>query len=141
MDILIQETGSGGDLLLIDDDLAVTNSFKNQIYLALFGGNIQSDKGEQNNDYWANEYLPAEQNFHSTVESLLSKIVINSNGISVLKSAIEKDLEFLKPYANIIVNVSILTKDSLTLHIDVIAPNNVSEKIRILWNSKTITVS
>lgn len=140
MDLLIDETGTGGDLLLEGNDLVATNSIKNQVYLALFGGNINADNGEQNNDYFGNAYLSDDNKFKSTVESLLSKIVVNSSGIATIKSAIQKDLEFLSSYANIVVNVEIKSKDSLLLLIDVIAPNNVSEKIRILWNQQTVSI-
>jgi hypothetical protein len=40
-DITIFESGDGGDLALINDDLATIEGLTNQVYLAWFGGNFR----------------------------------------------------------------------------------------------------
>lgn len=139
-DLLIEESGNGGDLVLLNDDLVLTSDFSNQIYLALFGGNIRSDNGEQQNEWWGNEGLQEEEKSKSQFEKTLSEVVLNSSGLQKLESAANSDLQFLKKYVNYTLELQILNKDSLSLYIQINAPSNVDEKVRIIWNNTTKTV-
>lgn len=141
IDILITESGDGGDLSLINNDLVASENFESMIYLALFGGNIQSDNGEQNNDWWANSIVPSENSIESNFEKTINQIVINSSGISKLEEAAKKDLEFLKKYANYSLEIKILKKDSLSLYITISKPNNVSQTVNVLWNAGNVTIT
>jgi hypothetical protein len=38
-DILIFETGNGGDMMLRNNDIVTVEGYENQPYLAMFGGN------------------------------------------------------------------------------------------------------
>lgn len=136
-DILLIDNGNGGDMVLLSNDIALTNSFVNQIYLALFGGNVFSDNGEQQNEFWANSLIEIENQYNSTFEKTLMEVTLNSAGLKQIKSAVEYDLQYLKKYVNFTVDVSILSKDSLSLYIVLKAPNNTDEKIRIIWNNTT----
>jgi len=140
-DLLLTETGNGGDLVIRDNDLVLTSNLSNQIYLALFGGNIVDDNGEQFNEYWANVELSDESKYVSQFERTLNEVVINSSGLQRLHEAANKDLEFLKKYVNYTLELSILNKDSISLYIDIKAPNNVENKVSIVWNSTTKTVT
>ena len=140
-DLLLTETGNGGDLVIRDNDLVLTSNLSNQIYLALFGGNIVDDNGEQFNEYWANAELSDESKYVSQFERTLNEVVINSSGLQRLHEAANKDLEFLKKYVNYTLELSILNKDSISLYIDIKAPNNVENKVSIVWNSTTKTVT
>lgn len=140
-DLLLTETGNGGDLVIRDNDLVLTSNLSNQIYLALFGGNIVDDNGEQFNEYWANVQLSDESKYVSQFERTLNEVVINSSGLQRLHEAANKDLEFLKKYVNYTLELSILNKDSISLYIDIKAPNNVENKVSIVWNSTTKTVT
>lgn len=140
-DLLLTETGNGGDLVIRDNDLVLTSKLSNQIYLALFGGNIVDDNGEQFNEYWANVQLSDESKYVSQFERTLNEVVINSSGLQRLHEAANKDLEFLKKYVNYTLELSILNKDSISLYIDIKAPNNVEDKVSIVWNSTTKTVT
>ena len=136
-DIKIREAGSGGDFSLLNSDLELTNTLTNQVYLALFGGNIRDDKGEQNFDYWANTILEDEQKYISTFEKTILQVSLNSSGLQKLKKAVETDLQYLKKYADISISLTIESKELLYLYIEIKAPNNVSEKIRLIWNNTT----
>ncbi|MDA3816937.1 MAG: hypothetical protein PF486_06130 [Prolixibacteraceae bacterium] len=135
-DILIIESGSGGDIVIEDNDIKTTRMLNNQVYLALFGGNFKSDVGEQNFDYWANDSLGNEHKFSSEFERTLTEVAFNTSGIRIIEGAIKKDLEYLKKYVKIEVDASILRKDLLSLYIRLISPNNVEEKIRVVWNNE-----
>lgn len=136
-DIAIHESGNGGDLSLTNNDLTTISGLTNQIYLALFGGNINNDIGEQYEDYWANEFINEENKYISTFEKTLLEVAITSNGLQKLKQAAENDLNYLKKYADITISISIVSKELLSLHVDLKAPNNMSGKVRILWNAQT----
>lgn len=136
IDFLIVETGDGGDLVLENEDLKTTNSFSNQIYFALFGGNFNSENGEQNNEYWANTFLPEENKYVSTFEKTLNEVTLNSSGLEKLTNAVNSDLSFLKKYVNYTIDLSILDENSLYLYIVIKAPNNVEEKNHIIWNNE-----
>jgi len=140
-DILIIESGSGGDIVIKDNDIATTRMLNNQVYLALFGGNFKSDVGEQNFDYWANDSLSNEHRFKSEFERTLTEVALNTSGIRTIEYAVKKDLEYLKKYVKIEVDASILRKDLLSLYIRLISPNNVEEKIRIVWNNEVKQVT
>lgn len=126
--------------MLLNDDLVLTSDFSNQIYLALFGGNIRSDNGEQQNEWWGNEGLQEEEKSKSQFEKTLSEVVLNSSGLQKLEAAANSDLQFLKKYVNYTLELQILNKDSLSLYIQINAPSNVDEKVRIIWNNTTKTV-
>lgn len=140
-DILLIETNNGGDMVIENNDIKMTNSFVNQVYLALFGGNVYSDNGEQQNEYWANELFIEENKYQSMFEKTMMEVVLNSSGLEKIKQAVDVDLAYLKKYANFTIDVSILSKDSLSLYILIKAPNNTDEKIRIIWNNGLITVN
>lgn len=140
LDLLITETGNGGDLVVADNDFVTTSSIRNQVYLALFGGNLYSSVGDENNDYWANTVLPVENQFKSNFERVLMEVAINSSGIQQLESAANKDLEFLKKYVNYTLELSILKKDSLSLYVKIVFPNNVEEKVRLVWDNENKTI-
>jgi hypothetical protein len=62
MDLAIIETGNGGDLQLVGNDLAMVNGIENMPYLGMFGGNIEEstvNKVEklQSFDWWGNNLL------------------------------------------------------------------------------------
>ncbi len=134
-DIRIFEEGSGGDFNIVDNDIEITNSLRNQVYLAFFGGNIKDDVGEQNNDYWANSFFNNEQKYVSNFERTILSVPLNSSGLQKIKSAADQDLKYLKQYAEIKIDISIESKDLLYLYIEIKAPNNISEKIRLIWNN------
>lgn len=134
-DIRIFEEGSGGDFNIVDNDIEITNSLRNQVYLAFFGGNIKDDVGEQNNDYWANSFFNDEQKYVSNFERTILSVPLNSSGLQKIKSAADQDLKYLKQYAEIKIDISIESKDLLYLYIEIKAPDNISEKIRLIWNN------
>ena len=62
-DLVIYETGDGGDVQLQGNDLATTSGITNQPYLGWFGGNTDASttgnelEGEQKLDWWGNSVL------------------------------------------------------------------------------------
>lgn len=116
-DLAVIETGNGGDLKLRGNDLAVSNSVMNQVYLGLFGGNIENPKQNENTDWWANELLmkanPSIQ-FNTNIERIINTTTLNSSGRVTIENAIKKALQFLVDEGyTITVSVSIVSTDRI----------------------------
>ena len=103
-DILLYETGSGGDLAVLSNDLVMTEALYQQVYLALFGGNVEDDtrqkytESEERFDYWGNSLVWNEtvtRQFNSKTERALLNNPINSSGRLAIIQAVTEDLRYL----------------------------------------------
>ena len=71
-DILLYESGNGGDFNLKNNDIDVVVGLANMVFLCLFGGNIEENTTNETKlqskrtDYWANELL--DLNYNSNFE-------------------------------------------------------------------------
>lgn len=143
-DILLYENGSGGEMRIISNDLALTESLYTQVYLAFFGGNLETVtkgneiKGQERFDYWANELLfqgkPKKQ-FNSYLERALSETVYNSSGRIAIENASKKDLEVLSGVVNSKVSVSIVNEHKLNISVSLTGLNGVESEVQFLWNN------
>lgn len=137
---MLYESGSGGEMALKNEDIEVIHGLTNQVYLALFGGNIEQSTSEDldllsiRQDYWGNKYLESEFQFNSTLEATLRTTALNINGLSIIKSAVEKDLQYLEKYADIDVEVSMIKVNFVQILIILHEPNNELTKIKLVWN-------
>jgi len=115
MDLELIETGNGGDLRIVGNDLAVVNGYENMPYLAMFGGS----------EFWGNDLLFNEGTdfkFSSTTEKVLQSVALNSAGRIEIEAAILADLAFIKknvPDTKIVVSTSIVTPDRLDIAINI----------------------
>lgn len=137
MDLQIIESGNGGDLFLLGKDLAQVQGFENMIYIALFGGNTAAStpetrvNNEQAFDWWGNTLLMpnlSTQQFNSQTERTLNSVPLTSGSLVEIQNAINADLEFMQPFANITVTVSIIGVDKVKLAILVKEPGNLESK-------------
>lgn len=85
IDLLIWETGNGGDLLQRGNDIVPVTGYENTPYLALFGGS----------SWWGN-YLVPENQFLSRTEEVLRNTTLTSAGRIAIENALGLDLAFLK---------------------------------------------
>lgn len=140
IDVTIYEEGSGGDLQLLNDDLALSEGLTNQVYLALVGGNLEQSTSpdieelEIRQDWWANVLLNEENQFNSNFERALSEVALNSAGIRVLENAVKEDLEFLTAYADINIESELIGLNRLEIFITLQEPGQESLKIKLLWD-------
>lgn len=140
-DIGIFESGDGGELSIISDDLLLSESILQQVYLALFGGNIEANtigneiESQERFDYWANGLLwtqnPNKQ-FNSNTERALKELVLNSSGRIKVINAVESDLEYLKLIVNFEVSVSIISNNAVKISVMLLRKNNLENKILVL---------
>lgn len=143
MDLRLIETLNGGDLLLQGNDLAVINSFENQVYLALFGGNPQGSTpatrptGQQAADFWGN-YLESDPSvqFNSLTERTLNTTELTSAGRLIIEEAIKTDLQFMQGFANISISTRIIATDQLEINIGLQQPNGQqNQQFSFIWNA------
>ena len=138
-DLLIYETGDGGDLRVLNNDLALTTSLFNQVYLCLFGGNVEaSTKGNELNnekrfDWWGNSLL--ELNFNSETERTINNVTLNASGRLKILQAVKNDLKPIDLVANYTVEVILENVNRFKILINLTEKLNKQEKIiQILWD-------
>jgi hypothetical protein len=97
-DLLIYETGAGGDLKLRGNDFATVNGYENAPYMSMFGGN----------GYWGNYMFPNNP-FNSQTEPVLQNTPLTSAGRVAIEQAMANDLKFLEniPGTTVVVNTVI----------------------------------
>ena len=128
-DVAIVEGGSGGDIVIQGNDLALVYGIENQPYLASFGGNIEADTisniaGDISEDYWGNALLiPNNPNaqFNSKLERTLRLVPLTSAGRTKIINAITQDLQYLKDLLgdNIAIGVSIISDNWLQIQLNI----------------------
>ncbi|NCX55599.1 MAG: hypothetical protein EBW87_00150 [Burkholderiaceae bacterium] len=147
MDLKIIETGSGGDVVLKESrcDLVTIDGLQNMAYLAMFGGNTESNtpnnrlSNEQAYDWWGNSALmfnePGQQ-FNSETERVLNNTALTSAGREAIFQAVRSDLLFMKQFCRVAIAVSILTVDTVVLGIRIQEPGTVTQKDYIyIWDA------
>ena len=87
-DLLIYETGNGGDLALRGNDLVQVQGVENGPYLAMFGGG----------SWWGNYLIPAYP-FGSQTEQAMNVQPLTSAGRIAIERAIKADLSYLNNIA------------------------------------------
>lgn len=136
MDFKINETFDGGDIEFDGKDLVMIEGFQNMPYLGMFGGNPGNPtklflENEQRFDWWGNELLFTDEpniQFNSETEYLLSQISFNSNTRLRIIDAVKKDLEFMKDFAEIVVDVSFVSVDRVEISIEITEKGNEQPK-------------
>jgi phage gp46-like protein len=122
IDILIVESGNGGDISLINGDIQSTDSLSNQAYLAHFGGNTEASTTNEEvtggrMDWWGNEFIKDDINMqmNSELERTLNKVALTSSGRLKLVQAAKNDMDFLSNIAKIESEVSISGIDKVQI--------------------------
>lgn len=136
-DILLYETGAGGDFSIIDEDLVMGESLYQQIFLALFGGNLEASTRtsylatEERFDYWGNSLIwknePTKQ-FNSETERTIQNNVLNSQGRLNIIQSVNVDLDYLKPLIIYTIDVQINGRDNLSIIVNFTDKSNQQDK-------------
>ena len=144
-DIHLFETGSGGDFAIVNNDLLMGESLYQQIYLALFGGNIQASTkpsylaSEERFDYWGNSLIWKDakaKQFNSETERTLRNVALNSSGrLSILQAA-NNDLDYLKGVVDFVVEVGIESVSRISITVSFSEKTNQQDKVlQMVWNN------
>lgn len=136
-DILLSETGSGGDFVILNNDLILGDVLYQQFYLAMFGGNLKAStkqtylSNEERFDYWGNSLIwPTNKSrqFNSETERTLDNVVLNSSGRLKVIQAVKTDLAYLSNMINFEVEVSLLSQNKLAITITFTGKTNQQDK-------------
>jgi hypothetical protein len=144
-DIKIYETGNGGDINVLGNDLESVYSFENMPYLAMFGGNVEQstnqvgEDDEQRFDYWGNSFLiDAASQFNSLTERGLVTTPITSEGRILIENLVRADLEFMRDFAVVTVTVRVISDDKLNIDIGIAEPSNLQNlQFQFIWDAAT----
>jgi hypothetical protein len=119
IDVLIYESGNGGELSLKDGDIETTDGLFNIPYLSHFGGNVEVStkgnelEGEERIDWWGNIFLEDESQMNSELERALNNNALTSAGRANIEAAAKKDLQVLSDIADVSTTVSITGNDKI----------------------------
>lgn len=133
-DLRLIEQGDGGDLELTGKDIERVMGFQNMPYIAMFGGNAESTpvtrlESEQAFDFWGNSFTDDRSlMFNSLTEKALRETPVSSSGRLAIERAVLKDLEFMKVFSGVSVQVSIESPDRYKISIRLTEPDNQQEK-------------
>lgn len=128
VDVQIIENLNGGDAQLSGNDFAICYGIENMVYLAMFGGNpgyptLKRKPGEMAGDWWGNLLLMGDtptQQANSYTEAALNNVSLTSAGRVLIEDAIKKDLDFMKSFGTLSVDVSIVSDDRIKVIIKII---------------------
>lgn len=144
-DIALYESGSGGELLVLNNDISLVETLYQQVYLRLFGGNVEANttgteiEGQQRNDWWGNALLFSnrkDKQFNSNTERVLDNVTLNTAGRIDIKRAVESDLNNLSNIADIIVNIVILSHNKVEISVLLQKPEDIEDKIlQFIWDN------
>lgn len=144
-DISILDTTKGGDLEFFKDDIVLTAGLRNNVYLSLFGGNVEesSDRvyntGEKRFDWWGNSVFfenDTKKQFNSRTEKALREVAVTSSGRSIIQNAVIQDLQALTEVANIFVAVTLQSVDRIKITITVTEKETgITTELEYLWDA------
>lgn len=124
-DLLLYETGGGGDLLLRGNGLVGVTGYETAVYLAMFGGE---------ESWWGNKVISANK-FNSKTEKALRENALNSSGRRAIEDAVKADLSFLQDIQGTTYTVSTTIEGPNRLSIDITING---EKFSYGWNPDTM---
>ena len=144
-DIALYETGNGGDFFLNNGDLSSVEILIQQVYISLFGGNVEDStkgneiEGQKRFDWWANSLIfknEITRQFNSETERVLNKAVLNSSGRNEIEQAVENDLETLSKIVDFTVKVLIQSEKKVLIIVALKQIKNKEDKVlQFLWDS------
>lgn len=146
MDVALIETGNGGDIQIKDNDVLLYHKGENNIYLGLFGGNVEQVTpsvrvpGEQDHSYWGNTLFFSDepsQQLNSEVEKAFKDIPLTSAGRVSIENIINHNLLFLKPLGEVKVSVKVVDTDKIDIFLKWFTLNGVAKttRIRVVGNN------
>lgn len=145
-DLRIVETFNGGDLVVSNNDLELTNQITNQVYLSLFGGNTEQSTPQINQDisferldFWGNDlFHPDEPDFqlNSSFERALAQTALNTEGIQQLEQIALQDLSLLSEFGSVTASISVTGNDRIKVCVSI----DLKERYRDLVTTADLTI-
>lgn len=137
-DVLLFESGDGGEMAVLSGDLELTETLYQQVYLALFGGNVEQNTRtdflftEERFDWWGNSLFFGEvqsKQFNSNTERVLRNVALNSVGRLSVISAVEQDLQYLSDLLDLSVDVEFFGVNKIRIIVKFNRKGNQEDKV------------
>ena len=130
MNLLLNDTGDGGELVLESGDLKKDNTLYTAVYISLFNGDCYSnvfEKYKTNADFEKSLYLPITKNNLKNVEDT------GKNALSwLIQEGIAETID-LYAYGN--------TNNKINVEINIKEPSGITYSFGIIWkNEKAILI-
>lgn len=143
-DIGLFESGNGGDIAVLNNDIMLSEQLYQQAYLCLFGGNVEAvtrgdePAGKYRQDWWGNSLLfgtVKSKQFNSATERALRENALNSAGRVSIIRAVESDLAPLKSIATVAVDAAIQGVNKITISISLAQPAAKTATLQLIWDN------
>lgn len=144
-DLQLILTPDGSDFVLRGNDIQLIEGLQNMPLIGLFGGNPEQstprtrEDGEQLFDWWGNSLLMNQQSeiqYNSILERTLRERAIMSSSRTEIIQVVQRDLQFMQTFAQVELDVSILTVDTVRINIKLTRPDNLeSNEFTYIWNA------
>lgn len=143
-DIALKSNQTGSDYIFQDNDIVLGESLYNSIYIALFGGNPKAsttgdeEKREIREDWWGNSVMYKDEDslqLNSETERTLKETPLNSSGRLKVVSAVESDLEHLKPFFKFSVNVYIVSSNRVKIEVSISSEGDSETLYSLIWSN------
>lgn len=123
------QTDNDGDVEFINGQVVVTSGLDSTVYLSLFGGN-EDDSGSEDNpaQWWGN--IGESVQYRSETQYLLRSIPATLPNISLVRRAVERDLQWLldmKIASSIEVSLSLSEITRLSISVTIVAEGEEKE--------------
>lgn len=137
-DINLHESGNGGEMAIFSNDLLMGESLFQQVYLALFGGNVESvTRGdelitEERFDWWGNSLFFSEtptKQLNSITEKTINSVALNGQGRLAIINAVNEDLSYLTKLLNYSIDVEILAVNKIRIIINFTPKSNQENRV------------
>jgi hypothetical protein len=138
IDLLVIETKNGGDIVFKGNDFVTTQTFYNDPYFGIYGGNpAQNTTGnrEENEpqfDWWGNLLIwenDPQVWINSRLENLLNNIALTSQSRLLIQRTVESDLEFMREFADLEINVTFPNVDKVQIEIKLFQPDTLNDSV------------
>jgi hypothetical protein len=140
-DLLIIETGNGGDVVLNGNDFVLIDGLSNMPYLAMFGGNVEVSSDGESNDWWGNSLLMFNEpdiQYISVLERTLKNIALSSSSIQTIKRAVAEDLAFMQDFSDIKIDIQLIGIDRISIYLKITKLDGLEiVEFNYLWDSTT----
>lgn len=139
----IFEDGSGGQLVLRNNEIVQTKGLATIAYLLMFGGNVDAETqkenapGELKFDWWGNDSSkPKSTWINSRTEKTLMGIALTSESRYIIEESVKYDVSSLSRYGKVSVNVIFTSVNRVNITITISEPDVVTDQsLSLTWDA------
>ncbi len=137
----IYQSGQGGKLYVKSNDIQLTSSLSQEIFIAMFGGNreqsttFQDTSDQLNDSWWGNTRQgDPEDLVNSETERVLMGSDLSFQSLARIEAAVKADTDKFKKYGTVEVQVNVPDVNRIEILVKVIEPEK-ENKFSLIWDS------